>query len=224
LIAFDCDGTLVDSQHVILAAMTEAFGAHALGAPDPAAVRRVVGLSLETAVAALLPQLDATVHAAVADAYRHAFFALRTRPGHEEPLFPGALAALDALCHPEVFLGICTGKSRRGLLAVLERHGLIDRFHTMQTADVCAGKPDPEMVMRAMGEVGAAPDETVLIGDTTYDMEMARRAQVWAIGVGWGYHEADEMRAAGAHRVVGAFDDLAAALVEMKGQTKGPWP
>jgi phosphoglycolate phosphatase len=221
LIAFDCDGTLVDSQHVILAAMTEAFDATALAPPDPAAVRRVVGLSLEAAVAALLPHLDATVYEAVAESYRRAFFALRSRPDHHEPLFPGARAAIEALNHPETFFGVCTGKGRRGLLAVLERHGLVELFHTLQTADVCAGKPDPEMVLNAMREVGAQPEETVLIGDTTYDMEMARRARVWAIGVDWGYHEPDELRASGAHRIISAFDELPAVVGEIRDETMG---
>jgi phosphoglycolate phosphatase len=207
LVVFDCDGTLVDSQHTILACMREAFAAHGCAAPEDAAVRQLIGLSLDEAVARLaIAGVPATE---VAEVYRQAFFASRSRPDFHEPLFPGVATALEALDSAGCLLGIATGKARRGLLATLERHGLASRFVTLQTADSNPGKPHPAMLLRAMAETGADPDRTVLVGDTSYDMEMARRASARAIGVAWGYHDRCELEAAGADLIVERCEELA---------------
>lgn len=216
LIMFDFDGTLVDSQHAIVEAMSDAFRGVALAPPAPEAVRRVVGLRLETAIAALMPQAEAAVVAEAAAGYRRSFLAQRGRPDFEEPLFPGVRAALAALDRPEVLLGIATGKNRRGLLLCLERHGLAERFVTLKTADDGPGKPHPEILQRAMAEVGVGPEDTTMIGDTTYDIRMALNARTRAVGVSWGYHEADELTAAGAHRIVDSFDHLVTALADLE--------
>ncbi len=206
LVVFDWDGTLVDSQHFIVAAMTAAFADQGLPAPAPESVRRVVGLRLEMAAAQLLSDPDDMDTAErIARAYRRAFQSLRARGDLHETLFPGARETLALLDEPQVCLGIATGKGRRGLLSSLERHGLREYFVTLQTADDGPGKPDPEILHRAMAEVGAVPAETVLIGDTSFDMEMAANAGVRAIGVGWGYHPADELRGSGAARVIESF-------------------
>jgi phosphoglycolate phosphatase len=207
LVVFDCDGTLVDSQHAIVACMREAFSAHGCAVPEDAAVRQLIGLSLDEAVARLA--VAGVPAAEVAEAYRRAFFAMRSRPDFHEPLFPGVAAALEALDAAGCLLGIATGKARRGLLATLERHGLSDRFATLQTADLSPGKPHPAMLLRAMAETGVDPDRTVLVGDTSYDMEMARRAGARAIGVAWGYHDRRELEAAGADRIVERCEELA---------------
>jgi phosphoglycolate phosphatase len=212
LVVFDCDGTLVDSQHGIVACMAAAFTAEGHAAPEAAAVRRVIGLRLAECVALLGPTLDAAGLARIVDGYREQFSILRQRSDHDEPLFPGALAALDAIAASGARLGIATGKGRRGLLAVLERHGLAQRFVTMQTGDVGPGKPHPAMLERAMEEVGCRPAETVMIGDTVFDMQMARSARTFAIGVAWGYHDPAELRDAGAHRLVASFPELARTL------------
>ncbi len=216
LIVFDYDGTLVDSQHLIARAMADGFVAHGLAPPPIEAVRRVVGLTLERAVANLLPDPgDVLTAARVADGYRQAFFALRSAPDCHEPLFPGVRETLLRLGQGEVRLGIATGKARRGLLASLERHGLEQHFVTLQTADVAAGKPDPEMLHQAMSEAGTAPGETVLIGDTTFDMEMAGNAGIAAIGVAWGYHEPKDLRQSGAAAIVESFAEIPDALSEL---------
>lgn len=213
LVVFDFDGTLVDSQHRIVRAMVEAFAAHGLSAPTAEVVRRVVGLPLEIAIARLLPDPDDWRTAVrVADRYRDAYHAGDAEPDHDEPLFPGARENLALLDRSGVLLGIATGKGRRGLKASLERHGLAHHFATSQTGDDGPGKPDPAMLRRAMAEVGAAPRETVMIGDTSFDMEMAANAGVPGIGVAWGYHGPDELMAGGAARVIGTFDDLLPAL------------
>ncbi|MDX1486109.1 MAG: HAD-IA family hydrolase, partial [Alphaproteobacteria bacterium] len=202
LAVFDMDGTLVDSQHMIVAAMAEAFNALGLAPPSPARTRRVVGLSLGAAIASLAPGLGADQLARLEGGYRDAFFALREAGEVAEVPFEGALDALDALAGAGWMLGIATGKSARGLHATLDRFGLGGRFVTLQTADTAPGKPAPDMLLRAMAEAGARAGATVMIGDTSFDMEMARNARVAGIGVDWGYHDAHELMAAGARQVV----------------------
>jgi len=212
LAVFDCDGTLVDSQHVIVACMNEAFAGEGLTAPAMAAVRRIIGLPLEECMLRLAPDEAAARHLRLIEAYKEAFFVMRQRPDHYEPLFEGAVAALEAIEADGWLLGVATGKSLRGLNAVLERHDLHRRFITLQCGDMGPGKPDPAMLERAMAETGTARDDTVMIGDTTYDMAMAHNAGVHAIGVDWGYHPTDELLGAGAQAIVSSFAELPAAV------------
>ena len=210
LILFDCDGTLVDSQHIIVAAMAEAFRESGLEAPSSLAVRRIVGLSLAAAVARLLPDegRDMDKIFTLVEAYKESFRRMRTQ-GVEEPLYPGVPEMLKVLAEGGYVLGVATGKSTRGLRSVLRLHGLEDMFMTLQTADDHPGKPDPSMVTVAMLETGAVPETTIVVGDTTYDVEMARAARAHAFGVSWGYHEPDELVAAGALGVFGAVPEIA---------------
>jgi phosphoglycolate phosphatase len=208
LAVFDCDGTLVDSQHVIVASMHAAFTSERLTLPDAEAVRRLVGLPLAEIVARLASAEDATRHARLVEAYRESFFALRQQPDHFEPMFEGCLAALDAIESAGWLLGIATGKTRRGLDAVLASHRLGKRFVTLQTGDLGPGKPHPAMLERALAETGATAADCVMIGDTTFDMEMARGAGVAGIAVSWGYHPAAELMAAGATALVERYDQL----------------
>jgi phosphoglycolate phosphatase len=216
LIVFDFDGTLVDSLQFIVTAFSRAFEDQGFPAPAPEAVRRIVGLRLEVAAARLLPDSDDVETAErIAGSYRAAFQDMRARNLVDEPLYPGVRETLALLDRPEVCLGIATGKSRHGLVSSLERHGLSGLFVTLQTADDGPGKPHPEILHRAMAEVGAEPEETVMIGDTSYDMEMAVNAGVSALGVAWGYHGVEELRASGAARIVEAFSELPAGLVRL---------
>jgi phosphoglycolate phosphatase len=213
LIVFDFDGTLVDSLQFIVTAMSRAFEDQGFEAPAPAAVRRIVGLRLEEAAARLLPDPgDTDTAERVAGSYRAAFQDMRARNLIDEPLYPGVRETLTLLNRPEVCLGIATGKSRRGLIASLERHDLSELFVTLKTSDDGPGKPHPEILHRAMADVGAGPEETVVIGDTSYDMEMAGNAGVSALGVAWGYHGAEELRASGAAEVAESFPDLPSCL------------
>jgi len=208
LSVFDCDGTLVDSQRVIVGCMRAAFAGEGLVAPKAECVRRVVGLPLAECVARLAPGGDAAAHARLVDAYKEAFYALRREEGDHEPLYQGCLAALDALEARGWILGIATGKGRRGLLAVLERHGLAGRFATMQTGDVGPGKPHPAMLERALAETGMDAAQAVMIGDTSFDMLMARSARVRGVGVAWGYHAPEELEAAGADALASDYAHL----------------
>jgi len=212
LAVFDMDGTLVDSQHMIVAAMAEAFAASGLVVPPAEDVRRVVGLSLGPAIGQLVPGLDAAGLDALEGRYKDAFSALRAAGEVAEMPFDGAIQVLDVLAGAGWILGIATGKSTRGLMATLERFGLTDRFVTLQTADQGPGKPAPDMLHRAMAEAGVDSVATVMIGDTSFDMAMARNARVAAVGVTWGYHEEHELVVAGADRIIAAFDELPRAV------------
>jgi phosphoglycolate phosphatase len=202
LALFDCDGTLVDSQHTICSAMTSAFIAMGREPPAPERTRRIVGLSLVEAMQALLPGEAAWVHADLAERYKRAFLDLRGRGLVEEPLFDGIKELLDRLEADGWLLGVATGKSDRGLGLCLDCHRLAGRFVTLQTADRHPSKPHPSMIEQAMADAGAGPATTMMIGDTSFDMAMARAAGATAIGVAWGYHAPEELRAAGAHHVV----------------------
>lgn len=215
LAIFDCDGTLVDSQANIIAAMGEAFGANGLTPPAETATRRVVGLSLLEAMRQLLPGVEGKFHAQLAADYRLAFQRLRGSGAMQaEPLYPGIAEGLAALSEGGWLLGVATGKSDRGLAMALEHHGIAGHFVTLQTADRHPSKPDPAMLHAAMAEAGAAAADTVMIGDTHFDIEMAVAAGVLPIGVDWGYHHPDELRAAGAAHVVGSVAALLAVLAE----------
>lgn len=207
LAVFDCDGTLVDSLHNIAGAMDDCFVQSGLPAPDRAAVRRIVGLSLPQAMAVLAPGHDAD---ALSDRYKLCFQAMRARGAVKEVLYDGIVAALDALEADGWLLGVATGKSDRGLKLVLEHHGLSRRFVTLQTADRHPSKPHPAMIHTAMAEAGAEARDTVMIGDTSFDIRMALAAGVRAIGVGWGYHAPAELFAEGAHGVASHPAELAA--------------
>ncbi|MCS7267234.1 MAG: HAD-IA family hydrolase [Geminicoccaceae bacterium] len=208
LAIFDVDGTLVDSQATIVACMQEAFRAEKLEPPAPEAVRRIVGLALPLATAALLPEPDAELAERLAEHYKRAFFARRARPDFDEPLFPGAREVLDALAREGWLLGVATGKAMRGLKAVLARHGLERHFVTLQTADRHPSKPHPAMIEAALAETGAAREATVMIGDTSFDVLMAKAAGVAPIGVAWGNHPVEELYAAGARCVLSRFEEL----------------
>ena len=212
LAVFDCDGTLVDSQATIYLAMERGFAACGLAAPGDAATRGIIGLSLIEAMAALHPAGSAAQHAVLADEYKKAFFDLRAAGLAEEPLYDGIANAITDLDARGWLLGVATGKSDRGLKHILEHHDLHPKFVTLQTADRHPSKPHPSMLELAMTEAGAAPATTAMIGDTSYDMMMAKAAGCAAIGVAWGYHNAHALREGGADVVADSPSQLVAIL------------
>lgn len=213
LAVFDVDGTLVDSEHNIVSAMNQAWGRLELGElPRPEDVRRIIGLSLVDACSVLLPWAPRQVHRSLAESYKETFRAMRMLPDTVEPLFPGVREALDALEARGWLLGLATGKSRRGVQSMLDAHNLHGRFLTIQTADDNPGKPNPSMLLRAAEDMGVAPEDVVMIGDTAYDMLMANSAKAFALGVSWGYHSLAELQEAGARAVIDSFDNLAEVL------------
>ena len=208
LAIFDCDGTLVDSQANICLAMEACFADAGLDIPSRERTRRVVGLSLVEAMREMLPNAEPRTHATLAEDYKRAFQRLRGDGLVEEPLYEGVAELIDALEEGGWLLGVATGKSDRGLALCLDHHGLGPRFVTLQTADRHPSKPHPSMVELAMAEAGAEPATTLMIGDTSYDMAMARAAGVTAIGVAWGYHAAEELERAGAHYIANRPSDI----------------
>lgn len=198
LAIFDCDGTLVDSGANIHSALAQTFDEHGFEVPPPQVSRKVIGLSLVEAMAALLPEAEPARHLELAESYKRHFQQARFEGRVEEPLFEDIPALLDRLESDGWLLAVATGKSDRGLALCLDCHGFSERFVSLQTADRHPSKPHPSMVEQAMADAGAAPETTVVIGDTAFDMAMAVAAGAKGIGAGWGYHEAGEMLAAGA--------------------------
>ena len=213
LIIFDCDGTLVDSQNAIYGAMQHAFGGLGLDTPTRAQVLSIVGLSLPEAFRDLRPGLEQTVRDELAHRYKGAFPLKLQADIERDPLFPGAKSAIETLSRrDDVVLGIATGKSLRGVKRLFDQENWHDLFATVQTADNHPSKPHPSMILRAMAETGADCAQTVIVGDTSFDIGMGRNAGVASIGVEWGYHEVGELRAAGANAIVADFAELEAAI------------
>lgn len=217
LAIFDCDGTLVDSGGTIHTALRSAFDAHGLECPPKDITKKVIGLSLDEAMAQLAPGAD---HAALSQSYKDAFFAMRGAGRVEEPLFDGIVELLDTLEADGWLLGVATGKGERGLRHCLASHRIDGRFATLQTADRNPSKPHPSMALTAMSETGADPSCTIFIGDTGWDMGCARNAGTGAIGAGWGYHDVEELMDAGAHAVAGAPADVVGLANEWIGRSR----
>jgi phosphoglycolate phosphatase len=211
LVLFDVDGTLVDSQNIIVAAQRAAFEAHGLEPPSRERSLSIVGITLVQGIAVLAgPKAPAE---SIAETYKQVFNELRKDPAYPEPLFPGAAEVLGRLsAREDVRLGICTGKSRRGVAHLIDTHGWERLFTVVKTADDAPSKPDPGMILQAMAETGAAPADTFMIGDTTFDMQMARAAGATPIGVAWGYHPVAAVREAGAALIVDSYPELAEVL------------
>ena len=218
LVVFDMDGTLIDSQAAILAAMNHAFAACELPAPAPAEALSIVGLSLFEAMQTLRPRLAVPALNALVDAYRDAFVLQRAQAGGEAaaPLYPGARAALDRLsADPCVLLGVATGKARRGLDHALHHHDLGAYFTTLQCADNHPSKPHPSMLHSAAVECGVP--RGVIGGDTEFDIMMGRNAGFATIGVLWGYHGRARLEAAQPDFLIDDFAGLDDALQRLWG-------
>lgn len=213
LLLFDLDGTLVNSAEIILAAQAEAFAAVDLPMPPRERALSIVGLSLREAFE-VLTGTDGPIDELV-EAYKRAFNGLRTTDAVPEHLFDGAARLLDACrMRSEFRLGIATGKSRRGVDGLLAKYDWHGHFATIQTADDAPSKPDPAMIHQASRETGIELARVVMIGDSSYDMHMARAAGARAIGVGWGFQPRAALIQAGAEAIAEDFVELA-ALIDM---------
>ena len=213
LVIFDVDGTLVDSQNSIVMSMTDAFAALGRPTPDRGELLSIVGLSLPVAFGRLAPWASDAENAALVEAYKSSYVRNRAGGADGSALYPGARAALDLLAgQDETLLGVATGKSRRGFDILVENHGLAGLFQTVQVADDHPSKPHPSMILTALAETGVEADDAVVVGDTSFDIEMAAGAGVRGIGVTWGYHPAAALRSAGAARLIDGFEDLPRAL------------
>ena len=210
---FDMDGTLIDTQALIAEHMATTFAEAGLPVPTPAEVRRIIGLSLPQAMLRLLGTDDLERAEGLAEAYRAHYRASLVAAEGREGLFPGAREALDELrTRPDTLLGIATGKGLAGVHRLTQMHGIDGYFSTLQTPDHNPSKPHPGMMLRAMEELGAEPHQTVIVGDTSFDMEMGKSAGAKSIGVTWGYHHSDELVGAGADMLIDSYSELGAAI------------
>jgi phosphoglycolate phosphatase len=214
-VVFDCDGTLVDSQHLIAMAMNETFDNHGMARPKPHHIKRIVGLSLEEAVKRLVPDAGVGDINNLVARFKIAYQTQRVDLGHEENLFDGIRETLEWLNGNDYLVGVATGNSTRGLRRILETHELTHYFLNTQTADQHPSKPNPAMLFSAMNEVGVTPNQTILVGDTSFDMTMAKNAKVDGLGVTWGYHEDHELIEAGAKKIVDDPQRLVQAIENM---------
>ncbi len=207
LVIFDLDGTLVDSRAFVVETQRRTFFAHGLTPPPDGQGLSLIGLSLREWMGRLAGP-DAPLDAMVGT-YRRFMQVLRNDPQYREVLFPGIPALLARLsARPDMALGIATGNVMASMGAIISTFGWHGLFRTVQTPDTAPGKPDPGMILNAMAATGAAPADTVMIGDSSFDMIMARAAGVAAIGVSWGYNPPAALYEAGADRVVDSVDAL----------------
>ena len=217
LVIFDVDGTLVDSQDLIVRAM--GFAYDRMGVPVPArdVILSFVGMSLDLIFPAMSPELDAAQHAALTQGYKDAYFHLRQEQGSAltSPFFDGMRDVLDALKVQDWTLqAVATGKSKRGLDKLIEGHGLDGYFQSQHVADFHPSKPHPAMVHACLADTGVAAERAVMIGDTTFDIDMGRAAGVKTIGVDWGYHETATLNA---DRIVKTPDAILSAIDDLIG-------
>jgi len=211
LILFDVDGTLVDSQNVIAASIRRAFQAYGMEPPSRERSLSIVGLSLVEAFTVLAGP-KAPVEG-LAQAYKEAYTVLHPDPANEAPLFPGAGECIARLQgRDDVRLGLATGKSRKGVARLIAQQGWEGVFSTIQTADDAPSKPHPAMILQAVEELGVAPEDAMMIGDSSYDMAMARAAGVLPVGVAWGFQPVAALKEAGADRIVDSYDELEPVL------------
>ena len=204
LLVFDWDGTLMDSEARIVDCMRSAIADLGVEVPDDEAIRDIIGLGLSEAVRSLLPYVESHLIDAAASRYRHHFLHQNETPS---TLFPRVAETLRNLSHAGYLLAVATGKGRRGLDEALRRSGLEVFFHATRCADETASKPHPEMLLQLMAELGSEPAETLMIGDTEYDMQMASNARTPALGVTYGVHSPQRLLASGP---LGCVDDIAA--------------
>ncbi|PCJ76772.1 MAG: HAD family hydrolase [Rhodobacteraceae bacterium] len=215
LVVFDMDGTLIDSQDVIVEAMGRAFARIDRPAPSAEQTRAIIGLSLDKAVSTIAPDLTPTQVTAGVAAYRQSFIEMREESGAEAaaPMYPGAMAALERLhSQDETLLGVATGKARRGLDHAYASHGIGHFFVTHQTADGHPSKPHPSMLHQALHDTGVEAKHAVMIGDTEFDIAMGKAAGFATIGVSWGYHSLDRIKAATPDFIIDGYNELDATL------------
>jgi len=203
LLVFDWDGTLMDSEARIVSCMRAAITDVGCVAPPDTAIRDIIGLGLAEAIAELLPREPQPLRAQVREHYRDRFLSGEREPS---PLFHGARETLSQLADSGYLLAVATGKSRRGLDRAFASSGLRTFFHASRCADEAFSKPHPEMLRQLMDELGARPEETLMIGDTEYDMQMAANAGAWGLGVSFGVHAPDRLLR---HRALHCVDSLA---------------
>lgn len=205
LIVFDWDGTLMDSAGAIVTAIMAACADLGLPLPSEARARHVIGLGLVDALSHAVPELAPPDYPRMVERYRHHYLS----SDHELSLFPGTLEMIAGLADAGRLLAVATGKSRVGLDRALGHTGLGEFFHSSRCADECFSKPHPAMLEELTDELGVRRDRTLMIGDTTHDLQMARNAGVAGLGVAFGAHPKDALLAESALAIVDTPAELA---------------
>jgi phosphoglycolate phosphatase len=191
LIVFDWDGTLMDSEARIVSCIQAAFTDVGEPPPSPEVARDVIGLGLDEAMTVLWPDGEVDQRRLLIDRYRYHFLGANET---ESSLFPGARELLEVLGQRGLLLAVATGKSRRGLDTAMASSGLKGLFHATRCADETLSKPHPEMLLQLMDQLGTDPRETLMVGDTEYDMQMAKNAGVDALAVCYGVHAPERLQ------------------------------
>jgi phosphoglycolate phosphatase len=202
LFLFDCDGTILDSVGIIHDSMARTFAEFNFSEPALADTRSIIGLTLNLAIAKLRNvEVDAAIEL-MTTRYKEIFNELYAQPGFTQSLFPGMGNLIENLAsQPHATLGVVTGKSRRGMDMFFASHGYKSSFGPVRTADDCPSKPHPAMVTECCAETNIEPGRTVVIGDSVFDMQMAKSAGARAIGVAWGYNSVSDLRSSGADAI-----------------------
>lgn len=205
LIVFDWDGTLMDSAAAIATSVQAAARDLGLEPPSDERARHIIGLGLDDALRFAMPNLPGERYGELTERYRHHYLSW----DHELTLFAGVEALLEDLLGAGHLLAVATGKSRLGLSRALEVSGLGSRFHATRCADECFSKPHPQMLEELMAEFGIAPEATLMIGDTSHDVQMAHNARVPAIAVSYGAHPRPGLEALDPLQCVDSVAELA---------------
>lgn len=205
LIIFDWDGTLADSTGAIVQAMQNAAPQCGLPVPTEESVLDIIGLGLPEAIYRVWPGIDHTQMLALRQYYAEHYIQLTTE---ESRLFPRVPETLHQLRGADRRLAVATGKSRLGLERALRSTGLAEHFEATRCADEGAGKPDPEMLHVLLEQMGAQPEEAIMVGDTEYDLDMAERAGMRSVGVSYGAHDVHRLRAYNPLAIIDRIDEL----------------
>ena len=204
LIVFDWDGTLYDSTALITRCIQAACADVGVPVPSDRDASYVIGLGLAEALQYAAPALPRERYAELGGRYRHHYLARH----HEIAFFDGTLAMLQTLRARGHLLGVATGKSRAGLDAALDTSALVGLFDATRTADETASKPDPRMLRELMRELGVAPARTLMVGDTTHDLQLAANAGTASVGVSYGAHDHGAFRAFATRHIAHSVAEL----------------
>ena len=218
LIVFDADGTLVDSQHALIEAMRAGFRSVGREVPSRNKLVGVAGLTPRDAFARLMPFVNDAELSEMALGYRHHYFEMHSQSVDGTALFPDVRNVLESLSDdPRFLVGLATGKSEQATKLMLEQFELDRIFDTVQFADRHPSKPHPSMLTTALSETATTPENAVVVGDTTADIQMAKTGGVTAIGVSWGFHSAEALKLQGAVCVIDRMTDLTGQLENIWG-------
>lgn len=209
LFIFDYDGTLSDTIAVICDCMREAFEKENLSPPSDMETRQIIGITLEKAIAILLKDRENPVLVEKITAhYKNIYRYKRENNLLEDGLFSGVKEILKEIEAAEHITAIATGKSWKGLEAEVTRHDIRHHFVALECADFHPSKPHPSMILKILDETGTSPSDAYMIGDSIYDIEMAKAASVTPIGVSWGAHDPQKLKEAGAKMILRQMRDL----------------